>query len=221
MTRTIISLLLASSLGMPLAQADTTWDLTADYKTTANANGAWSYGWEQTLNAALNLYDASQGTQWYSSTHHSGDFTPTIWMNDSSGRLYGVAPGEVAMHPGWDNSFSVSRWISPIAGTVTVSGYFGAGDGGSMSYYIADNGSTLQQWTSEPSTKNFSFTTTVSAGETLDFIVGVPIGGGYGYGTTPIAVTITAAVPEPESYAMLLAGLGLMAAVARQRKMGN
>jgi hypothetical protein len=36
---------------------------------------------------------------------------------------------------------------------------------------------------------------------------------------TPVSVpTITASVPEPESYAMLLAGLGLMGAIAKRRK---
>ena len=45
---------------------------------------------------------------------------------------------------------------------------------------------------------------------------------GYGaIGTmsgVPLSQTITAAVPEPESYAMFLAGLGLMGFVARRRK---
>jgi len=35
---------------------------------------------------------------------------------------------------------------------------------------------------------------------------------------TPFSQTITAAVPEPESYALLLAGLGVVASVARRRK---
>lgn len=45
-----------------------------------------------------------------------------------------------------------------------------------------------------------------------------------GYGATgtmggyPLSQTITAAVPEPESYAMFLAGLGLMGAIARRRR---
>lgn len=33
-----------------------------------------------------------------------------------------------------------------------------------------------------------------------------------------VADTVTSAVPEPETYAMLLAGLGLMAGAARRRK---
>lgn len=47
---------------------------------------------------------------------------------------------------------------------------------------------------------------------------------GYGdigtMGGIPVSQTITAAVPEPESYAMFLAGLGLMGAIARRRKTG-
>lgn len=39
-------------------------------------------------------------------------------------------------------------------------------------------------------------------------------GGQHGGGSTP-------PVPEPETYGMLVAGLGLMAAVARRRRMGE
>jgi hypothetical protein len=48
-----------------------------------------------------------------------------------------------------------------------------------------------------------------------------------GYGATgtmdgyPLSQTITAAVPEPETYAMLLAGLGLIGALARRRCRGT
>jgi hypothetical protein len=39
-----------------------------------------------------------------------------------------------------------------------------------------------------------------------------------GTGGQEVQGTITSAVPEPESYAMMLAGLGLMASIARRRK---
>ena len=34
----------------------------------------------------------------------------------------------------------------------------------------------------------------------------------------PVSQTITAAVPEPETYALMLAGLGLMGFIARRRR---
>jgi hypothetical protein len=36
--------------------------------------------------------------------------------------------------------------------------------------------------------------------------------------STRFSARITSAVPEPETYAMLLAGLGLMGGIARRRK---
>lgn len=42
-------------------------------------------------------------------------------------------------------------------------------------------------------------------------------GGRHGYQH----VAITSAVPEPETYAMMLAGLGLMGAIVRRRKNAN
>ncbi len=45
--------------------------------------------------------------------------------------------------------------------------------------------------------------------------------GGTMMGTYPITQTITAAVPEPESYALMIAGLGLMGFMVRRRKAGT
>lgn len=41
----------------------------------------------------------------------------------------------------------------------------------------------------------------------------------YGFGATFAVAPMVAPVPEPETYAMLLAGLGLMGVIARRRKM--
>lgn len=46
------------------------------------------------------------------------------------------------------------------------------------------------------------------------------LAGGTMQGTYPITQSITAAVPEPETYAMFLAGIGMLGAIARRRKAG-
>ena len=47
---------------------------------------------------------------------------------------------------------------------------------------------------------------------------GTPMAGGTMKGTYPITETITAAVPEPSTYALMLAGLGLVGFVATRRR---
>lgn len=47
---------------------------------------------------------------------------------------------------------------------------------------------------------------------------GVAGAGGTMQGTFPISETITAAVPEPETYAMMMAGLGMVGFMARRRR---
>jgi len=44
------------------------------------------------------------------------------------------------------------------------------------------------------------------------------LSGGTMQGTYPITQTITAAVPEPETYAMMMAGLGMVGFMARRRR---
>jgi hypothetical protein len=68
----------------------------------------------------------------------------------------------------------------------------------------------------QPQLYEFSYSN-IPAGSSNGWGNGTPgPGGGYGI---PIQFTV-AAVPEPETYAMMLAGLGLMGFIARRRKQG-
>ncbi len=188
----------------------TTWDVTADFSLSSNPNGVWSYGWSD---GTLHLYDTASG-QWYDSGHHGGDYTPTIWKNVSSSMAYGVLPGEVSLHPGSSGEWSVARWTSPISGTVTINGWFGAGDLGSMSYAIYENGKQEFYKPYASGNESFNLTAVVTSGTTIDFMVGEA----YAYGNTPLHATIATVVPIPSAILLLGPGLFGFAAIRRRFK---
>ena len=90
--------------------------------------------------------------------------------------------------------------------TITV----GVTDPHSFSFALAGSSHAAMGWQAE----SFSFVAT-SAVSTLTF-AGSPANSYYGAALDNVSVT--AAVPEPETYAMLLAGLGLVGAIARRRR---
>jgi hypothetical protein len=200
------------------------WDVTNDYSSLINPNAPWSYGYESVVQGvAFTAYNISQQVQgyqsyqWYSSGAHASDYCPTIWKNVDTTTLATIKPGEVSIHPGtggypdYDTYLSVVRWTAPDAMTVSVSGSFGAGDSGPMSYYIFLNNNPLLTDISDPNAKIFSFTRTVAKGDTLDFAVGDDLvyGIGGGWGNTPLSLTIST-VPIPGAlflFAPALAGL--------------
>ena len=225
MKKLILASFVVAAFAPPVAHA-TTWDLATQFTSGNYSGSAWTYGWEAAngLNGTLTSYDTLRTSEsgikylWYDFHHRSGDYTPAVGKNTGATTINGVAPGEVVLHPGWDGSFSVARWTAPTSGTFDVNGAFGVGDLGAMSNYISVNRKTSIESLSNLGRLDFTFSRQLSAGDTIDFIVGVPLGGSNGYGSTPLAATITAAVPEPETYAMFLAGLGLMGLLARRKK---
>lgn len=187
-----------------------THDVAKDYSISANPNGPWSYGYEMTGGTSFIPYTATDMTYWLAWVGDlAGDRTPVIVKNDRSSSHLGVAPGQVALHPGPSGQPSIARWTAPngIVGTTVIDGRFFPGDGGAMLIGIIVNNDWTAPLFSAVDAGDFHVVSTLSPGDTIDFAVY----GGYSNGMTPLDALITVdstAVPEIDP-----AGLGSVAAL--------
>ena len=132
--------------------------------------------------------------------------TPVTWI---SGSFNDVVLGDI--------TFASPSTVSGLAGFVsTFTGTFGnqtftfAAPAISFSNVYLYSGSTLS---ASSSGSTFNFANLNSGTYTLKVSGSVA---GVGFGGALAQYTVTP-VPEPETYAMLLAGLGVMGAIARRR----
>jgi hypothetical protein len=152
---------------------------------------------------------------------------PAIW-NNASGALYTRGTGEhesgwAGFHPGANGYISDYRFTAPDAGTYNVALDFQGSDiyGASTQVFVRTNTTVLYSdsinGSGYSSRKSFSGTVSLSAGQVLDIAVTAGPWNDQDNDSTAIRGTI-AAVPEPETYAMMLAGLGLIGCIRRRSK---
>jgi len=206
--RTMFVAVAVMLLAVGTAQAKI-WSLQDDFSTTSNPNGDWSYGHSDN---GFTLYTTHNSSTWSTSSNEA-----CIWKN-LGGTNLGVLPGEVALHPALHGEQSIARWTSPLVGSITVTGTFGAGDTGKVDtlIYLTSGVGAPQLLFSvydTPISQPFNLTPLVGVGDRLDFIVGRGTDG-YASDNTPLALTIT---PEPATLSLLALG-GLTALGLRKRK---
>lgn len=188
------------------------WDLQDDFSVThGNPNLAWSYGIKNPsqLDGALSLFpDSGSNTSfmYWNDLNHLTLGTPAVAKNISGGVINGIAPGEVSLHPGPNNEITTVRWTAPTAGNFHFVGLFKAGDGGAVDNYVYQNGTALLTVMSTSADTNFEWNLDLTAGDTMDFMVGNA--GSFYYDSTPLVLQIVP-VPEPSSIVALVgAGSG-------------
>ena len=216
------------------AQAQTA-NVAQDFSIGSNPGGAWSYGWASSLGQSfgLNLFNWAFGAGsnvalgWSSANPANvSDANPSVlYLLNGTGQLFSYstisAPsGSVNLHPGPADELAVVRWTAPTAGTYLVSGAFRGNDvaGTTTDVHILRNSTSVMDGVvnGAGALQAFSQTLALAAGDRVDFAVGTG-GNGFFNDSTGLSAVISA-VPEPSSYALMLIGLGTLAAVARRRK---
>jgi hypothetical protein len=155
----------------------------------------WTYGAGSELDdfTAFNIIDQQPtANAWTLSTSSFAGF-PIIWKNFGPW-AYGVETNEVSLHPAPPGSvpdLAKVRWTSPINETVNVTGKFGTGHSGAVDVWIIKNADTAHPLFSQLAATGdafFDITVPITAGNTLDFIVGP--NADYGADNTPLHVII-------------------------------
>ncbi len=162
------------------------WNPAAEFSTSnGNPNGVWSYG---TMPVGFGAFELMQAHTSGPSSGWQATNSANIWRNDGAGSAYGVAPGQISLHPGSGTQPCVLRWTAPenVPATLQVTGRFFAGDGGDMLVRVM-----FAEISLAAGYESFDFSMAgLLPGDTIDFIVY----GGYAYGNTPLELTISGEV---------------------------
>ncbi len=184
------------------AQTSIIYDPGAQYSATNNPNGAWSYGYENTLGGPFILYTlpllVGGVEEWRITNMASGP--PVIAYNPSTNAANLGTPVIVgdgfALHPGPANQYSTLRFTAPTQGLYQVVGaFFGEDvDGTTTDVHILTNGVSMMNGEVTgygPHTgPSFDQNVSLNAGDYLDFAVGYGNNGSYFYDTTGLSLQV-------------------------------
>lgn len=167
----------------------TTYNATTTFFTSPslNPNGVWSFGYMSLSFTGFAVYTESFITGAFYGWRKPGLGEPNMSGNAGSVTAFGVAPGQITLHPGPTTEPSCLRWTAPSdLTTISIAGQFYEGDVATVSGAVR-RGSTVLFSVSGPGT--FLITqTNILAGETIDVVAY----GAYAFGNTPVRLEITA-----------------------------
>ena len=228
-----LALLTAGGFAAPSAHAQA-FNAAQDFSATNNPNGVWSYGYETTLGATLNLYtnhfDPASNTKGWNDPIALG--VPAIWENfGTSPEAFAdviAVPGQLDFHPGPDDEFSVVRFTAPTAGLYDLNVGFApvTTNGTTTDVHILQNGASLFSglvtgtYSAPTSAPSFTGVLTLQPGDTVDFAVGYGTNGNFYDDSTGFTGGVN---PVPEASSEVSLGLLLLlslggVAVSRRRK---
>lgn len=214
------------------AVGSVTHDAAADFSSSSNPNGVWSYAYAATATGTTTLLSQSQQRfepalmpGWARTSDPTSSALPAVFHNSSGGAVpvidypAPVEPGALIVHPGdlADEDFVVVRFTAAVGGLYDASASFEALDTtlGIQALVVVNQSATLYDNTISGVGSIASFSTSssiaLSAGDTIDFIVGNA--GNYTNDSVQLDATVTL-VPAPGALGLATGAL----VVARRRR---
>ncbi len=197
-------ILLYPQAGLAQAQPTADYDAARDFSISSNPNGVWSYGWLASLGSPLNLYTVTDSTTFsglsaWLETGMTMYAPPLVGHNDTQATLcylsFCVPPAYLQLHPGVNNEVSVVRWTAPTSGTFFLEGAARGLDLYTSTSFLALLNSEQRLFSATIIDRDpphyFHRTLTVSAGDTVDFVVNFGHNGSYFNDSTGIQFKLT------------------------------
>lgn len=201
---------LAAAIALALstgAMAGTsTFNSAAEFSDT-QGTGGWTYGYYAVPDDASSFtpfafFDAASNPQWWEQVQTQGPWT-LLW--DTGG------------HPDI-GLWAVRRWTSAVEGTLDFGiQYQQESAAGATGVHVLVDGVRIYDAYVSTTLGTQSFSRAVGVGSTVDFAIDA-LDSQANDSTRFTAQGYVTAVPEPESYALMLAGLGVLGAVARRSR---
>jgi hypothetical protein len=198
MRKSVLAVILAFACRPALAQVATppasqVYSAVQQFSPQNNANGAWSYGYTQTLGSPFILYTISGATCCSGQIGWFGPFGPAPGYPLVLENQF-VPTQALDMDPGPNGEYSVVRWTAPSGGSWDIVGdFFGTGVTTTDVHVLKNSAPVYDNVVNASEIHNFGLTLTLQKGETIDFAVGF----GDAFGGDPTGFQ---AVVSPHQY---------------------
>jgi hypothetical protein len=211
------------------------WVFGQDFNLSGNPDGAWSYGYRDTVaSSALTLMPNNGSFSGISFWYLAGTGLPSVGVNQTSDPFnfpggLPLGPEQGMLHPGDDAALadlsSVVRWTAPTAGSYSIDATFTGLDGRGIDVtaYVLMDGSVLRSSaiTSVGGSMTYSGELSLNAGQAVDFLVATRGTPGDKDWTGLQASIQSAPAPEPSTFILGCSGWALVVGFAWRRRKGN